>query len=164
MPLLAFSSPPTGRGSSPAQRGTPRISPLTRSLTRGVCRMLTGMGYGTLTEFPLPNGRRVDVIGLGTQGTFAIVEIKSTVEDFRADRKWHEYLPFCEHFYFAVPQRFPIAVLPADCGVIVADRYDGTILRPSPAAVVNGTRKRRQLQRFAHAASMRLQALCDPPL
>lgn len=58
---------------------------------RGVCRMLAHLGYETLTEFRLPPRRRVDVIGLNGDGLFIVVEIKTTIEDFRADRKWHEY-------------------------------------------------------------------------
>ena len=164
MPLLTAKPPPVRRTPpAPGANGGGAAS-VTTALTRGVCRMLAGMGYGTLTEFRLPNGRRVDVIGLGTQGDFAIVEIKSTVEDFRGDRKWREYLPFCEGFYFAVPESFPARVLPADCGVIVADRFGGAIRRPAPPKAVNGARKRRQLVRFAHVASTRLHGLFDPPV
>ena len=161
MPLLDPTPPPRSTSPSPRYSGN-RASPVTRGLTRGVCRMLAGMGYGVLTEFRLPNGRRVDVIGLGTRGDFAIVEVKSTVEDFKGDRKWPAYLPFCETFYFAVPEGFPLGILPADCGIIVADRFGGVMRRSAPVAAVNGARKRRQLVRFAHAASTRLHGLYDP--
>jgi hypothetical protein len=136
---------------------------VTERLTRGVCRLLADHGYGTLTEFPLPNGRRVDVIGLSAAGDFAIVEVKSSIEDYRADRKWQEYLPFCERFFFAVPEGFPDRVLPEGCGLIVADGFAAAIRRPSPIQRVNGARKRRQLVRFAMAASLRLQGIVDPP-
>ena len=135
---------------------------LTQALTRGVCRLFDEMGFGTVTEFPLPNGRRVDVMALDAGGDFAIVEIKSGAADFRADRKWVEYLPFCERFYFAVPEAFPAAILPAECGLIVADRFGAAIRRPAAANAVNATRKRRQLLRFALTASERLQRICDP--
>lgn len=131
-------------------------------VTRGVCRMLAERGYGTLTEFRLSSGRRVDVIGLNEAGEFVIVEVKSTVEDFRGDRKWREYIAFCERFFFAVPDGFPEALLPEDCGLIVADGYDAAIRRPAPELVVNGTRKRRQLVRFALTASARLQRAYEP--
>src|SRR5262249_9572389 len=78
------------------------------------CRHLGALGYGTLTEFPLSSGRRVDVIGLDGQGGVVIVEIKSSVEDYRGDRKWSEYLEFCDAFYFAVPEGFPQELLPPD--------------------------------------------------
>ena len=31
------------------------------------------------------------------------VEIKVSRADFKADKKWREYLPYCEKFYFACP-------------------------------------------------------------
>ena len=131
-------------------------------LRRGVARLLTGLGYAVLYEFRLTNGRRVDVIGLNDETEFVIVEIKSSVADFRGDRKWREYLPFCERFYFAVPERFPDALLPGDCGVIVADAWGGALRREAAPVAVNGARKRRQLVRFALAAAGRLQRRIDP--
>jgi hypothetical protein len=134
----------------------------TPTLTRGVCRLFDEMGAGAITEFPLPNGRRVDVMALEASGSFAIVEIKVSAADFRADRKWRDYLPFCERFYFAVPENFPAAILPEDCGLIVADRFGAAIRRAAPENIVNPARKRRQLLRFALTASERLQRFRDP--
>lgn len=131
----------------------------TALLTRGVCRLFHGLGFGTLTEFKLANGRRVDVMAIDRNGEFVIVEVKSTVADYRGDRKWHEYLAFCERFYFAVPTGFPLQLLPGDCGLIVADPYDAAVRRESLARRLDGNRKRRQLIRFAIAASDRLRAM-----
>jgi len=136
----------------------------TERLTRGVCRLLSDMGYGALTEFRLTNGRRVDIIGLGTSGDFLIIEVKSSIEDFRSDHKWQEYLPFCDRFFFAVPDRFPHHVLPDRCGLIVADGFAATVRRPSPTQPFNRTRKRHQLVRFAMTASLRLQNMVDPTI
>lgn len=136
--------------------------PGSEGISRGVCRMLTDMGYGTLTEFRLTTPRRVDIIGLADNGEFVIVEVKSSIEDFRADRKWQEYLPYCDRFYFAVDEAFPRQVLPPDAGLIVADAYNAVIRRPAPVYAVNASRRRRQLVRFAMAASARLQRLVDP--
>ena len=129
----------------------------TTLITRGVCRLFHDLGFGTLTEFKLSNGRRVDVMAIDRNGEFVIVEVKSTVTDYRADRKWHEYLAFCERFYFAVPAGFPLALLPDDCGLIVADPYDASVRRESFNRKLNASRKRRQLIRFALAASDRLR-------
>ncbi len=138
-------------------------SPTTEELLRrGVSRLLTDMGYGTLSEFKLTTGRRVDVIGLNDHCEFVIAEIKSSIADYRSDNKWREYLPFCDRFYFAVPAAFPQSILPGDCGVIVADGYGGAIRRPATPIAVNGTRKRRQIVRFAMAASSRLHRVFDP--
>lgn len=133
----------------------------TALLTRGVCRLFGALGFGTLTEFKLSNGRRVDVMAIDRNGEFVIVEVKSTVADYRADRKWHEYLPFCERFYFAVPTGFPTDLLPGECGLIVADPFDAAVRRESPPRRVNANRKRRQLIRFALAASDRLRSVAQ---
>ena len=135
----------------------PDTAETTGLLTRGVCRLFSGLGFGTLTEFRLANGRRVDVMAIDRNGEFVIVEIKSTVADYRADRKWHEYLGYCERFYFAVPAGFPVELLPDDCGLIVADPYDAAVRRESFSRQVNANRKRRQLIRFALVASDRLR-------
>ena len=90
-------------------------------LARGVCRGLGALGYAALTEFPLNSGRRVDVIAVNGAGETVIVEIKTSTPDYRADRKWNEYLEFCDAIYFAVATAFPLALLPADCGLMVAD-------------------------------------------
>jgi hypothetical protein len=140
------------------------IDPVARAVARGTCRMFDARGFGTLTEFRLPYGRRVDVIALGDDGGFAIAEVKSGAADFRADRKWREYLPFCERFYFAVPVEFPLGILPTDCGLIVADAHDAVIRREAPALTMSSQRKRRQLLRFAQTASARLHRLSETRL
>src|ERR1700751_2503266 len=79
----------------------------TATVTRGAGRLLVALGYAPLAEVSLPNGRRADLMALGPRGEIAIAEIKSSLEDYRADRKWSEYQPFCDVFYFAVAPHFP---------------------------------------------------------
>jgi len=129
----------------------------TAGIARGVTRLLGEMGYRTLPELPLGNGRRVDVIGLDRQGHFAVVEVKSSLADFRADGKWLEYLPYCDAFYFAVDLNFPLDVLPRDVGVIVADAYDGAVRRDAPLRPMNANRRRALTVRFARTAAGRLE-------
>lgn len=140
--------------------------PLLRAeqIARGVCRSLTELGFATLTEFTLRSGRRVDVIGLDLAGEIAIVEVKSSLADFRSDGKWPEYLDFCDRFYFAVAADFPREVLPEDCGLMVADAYGAAILREAPVARLNGGRRKAQTLRFALTAALRLGSLIDPPI
>ena len=133
----------------------------TTLVTRGVRRLLGNRGLGTLTEFSLPNGRRADVLGLDRKGEFTIVEVKSTVEDFRADNKWREYLDFCDRFYFAVPLGFTLEIMPPDCGLMVMDDWDAAIRRESSRRNLNSTRRRHQLIRFALLASERLARLAE---
>lgn len=133
-------------------------------ILRGVARALADRGCGTLAEVPLPGGRRADLMALTARGEFLIVEVKSCLEDFRADRKWPDYLAWCDRFYFAVDAAFPHSVLPAECGLMVADPYGAAVLREAPLAPLPAPRRRAQLVRFAMLASSRLAMRSDPPL
>lgn len=131
-------------------------------LARGVCRALRGLGYRTLTEMKLASGRRVDVMGLDRRGRFAVVEIKTSLADLRADRKWSEYLPYCDSFFFGVPSSFPLMRLPIDSGLIVADRFGGEILRQGDTRPMTAATRQRQTLLFALKASGRLYRIHDP--
>jgi hypothetical protein len=131
-------------------------------LARGIARLFEAMDQVSLAEFTVRNGRRADVIALDAKGLFTIVEIKTSLADFRSDAKWREYLDFCDFYYFAVPEDFPQEVLPDEHGLIVADRYDATILRPSCEAPMNASRRKAQTLRFARLAARRLRELTDP--
>jgi len=133
-------------------------------LARGVCRLFDALGHACLTEVTVRNGRRADVLTMDGKGRFTIVEIKTSLADFRADAKWGDYLEFCDRYYFAVPQAFPQEVLPGEHGLIVADAWDATILRPSEEAAMNGARRKAQTLRFAQLAARRLRLLLDPPV
>jgi hypothetical protein len=135
---------------------------LARRLARGISRALAAHGFGTLTEFFLLNGRRVDVIGVNAAGETVIVEIKSSIADYRADRKWTEYLEYCDRFYFAVPTDFPQDILPPDCGLMIADDYGAEVVRESAAQAMHGSRRRAQTLRLALTAMQRLGRLNDP--
>jgi hypothetical protein len=143
-------------GPSPQDDAAPAPNEVAIGLARGVSRTLIDWGYATLTEFSLRTGRRVDVIGLGGDGEFVIVEIKSSLADFRADSKWAEYLDFCDRFFFAVPESFPVDVLPESEGLLIADSFAAAVARESETRPMNGTRRQHQTRRFARAASQRL--------
>lgn len=131
-------------------------------IVRGVVRLLTSLDYRSLTEFPLPDGRRADVVAIDARGAFAIVEVKSSLADFRSDGKWPCYRAFCDSFYFAVAPGFPLDLLPGDAGVIIADAFEAVVLRRPPIVVLNPGRRRALLLRFARAASARLTLVADP--
>ena len=131
-------------------------------LARGVCRFLRRAGYAALTEFTLRNRRRVDVIALAEDGRIAVVEVKSSEADFRADAKWQDYPGFCDAFYFAVPEDFPKCLIPERCGLLVADGFGAEMLREAEEGRLNPARRESLITRFARTASLRLQALTDP--
>ncbi|MFN4296003.1 MAG: DNA repair putative endonuclease MmcB [Brevundimonas sp.] len=127
----------------------------TQSVTRGAARLMADMGYAPLLEVCLPNGRRADVMALGPRGEIAICEVKSGVEDYRVDRKWHEYAPFCDAFYFAVSPEFPDGILPEQPGLIVADSFGGAVVREAPIATLAGARRKALTLAFARLGAMR---------
>lgn len=132
------------------------------SLARGVCRYFSSAGYGCLLETPLRSGRRADVMAIGRTGEIVIVEIKSGPQDFRTDRKWRDYAEFCDRFYFAVGRDFPQALIPAETGLILADRYGAAAIRDGPLHPLAGARRKAVTLRFARLSALRLQAVADP--
>jgi hypothetical protein len=139
-----------------------RQSQAAYEICRGVARLLKAHGFAAVTEVVLANGRRADVVGLSDSGDIWIAEIKSCLEDFRTDRKWHEYREFCDRLLFAVSPGFPLEVLPADTGLIVADRYGGELLRPAPEHKLAAARRKAMTLRVARVAALRLQGVIDP--
>ena len=131
-------------------------------LTRGTCRALEQLGYASLVEFPLANGRRADILALGRTGDLVIVEIKSSVADFRADRKWRAYRDFSDCLYFAVPNDFPRPLIPDECGLMVADPFGAALLRDGRTTPLNPSRRRALTLRFARIAAARLYRCLDP--
>jgi hypothetical protein len=131
-------------------------------ILRGVARTLTEADHAVLTELPLANGRRADLVAIDRAGGITVVEIKSGRADFVADQKWHEYLAFCDRFYFAVAADFPQALLPGDEGLILADRFAGEIVREARTRTLGAARRKAMLIRFARASAARLQMLLDP--
>jgi hypothetical protein len=124
-------------------------------VTRGAARLMAALGYAPLLEVGLPNGRRADVMALGPKGQIAICEVKSGIEDFRADRKWGEYLPYCDAFYFAVSPEFPQDALPEEPGLIVADGFGGAVVRPAPTSTLSPARRKALTVAFARLAAWR---------
>ena len=132
------------------------------AVTRGATRLLVDMGFRCLAEFKLTSRRRVDVAGMDKAGRFAVVEVKSSLADLRADAKWPDYLAYADWFYFAVDSTFPRHRLPPEVGVIVADAHGGAVLRAAAEMPVHASRRRAQVLRFGLAAADRLGHLLDP--
>ncbi|HUI19820.1 MAG TPA: MmcB family DNA repair protein [Methylocella sp.] len=139
-----------------------RQSETALAVARGTQRLLRRLNYSTITELPLLTGRRADIVALGADATIIIVEIKSSVADFRSDTKWGEYRAHCDRFYFAIPESVPIDIMPKDAGLILADAYSADILRQAPEQRMAPATRRAGLMRFAHAAAQRLHRLGDP--
>ena len=111
-----------------------RQSETALSIARGTARLLRSLGFSCVSELPLPSGRRADLVALNERGEIWIVEIKSSVEDLRADQKWHEYRAHCDRLFFAFTQDLPCEIFPAETGLIVADAYGAHLHCEAPGA------------------------------
>ena len=140
---LASSSPTDGRQSQTAL-----------AIARGTARYLHALGYCVVCELPLPSGRRADLVALGGDGEIIIVEIKSSVADFRADQKWMEYRLHCDRLFFATIAGVPGEIFPPDAGLIVADAFGAAILCEAPEHRLPAATRKAVMLRFAHAAAL----------
>ncbi len=128
---------------------------ITSAVTRGAARLLIDLGFAPLLEVGLPNGRRADLMALSPKGRIVICEVKSGLEDYRTDRKWGEYLPFCDAFFFAVAPEFPQAILPEGPGLIVADGFGGAGGIEAPDTALAPARRKALTISFARLAALR---------
>jgi hypothetical protein len=139
-----------------------RQSPTALAIARGTARFLHALGYAVVSELPLPSGRRADLVALGGDGEIIIVEIKSSVADFRADQKWMDYRLHCDRLFFATIVDVPCEIFPPDAGLIVADSFGASIVCEAPEHRIAAATRKTVMLRFAHASALRLQALADP--
>ena len=130
-------------------------------IARGTRRYLRACGFATVTEMTLRSGRRADLVALGGDGTILIVEIKSSVADYRADMKWRDYRLHSDRLYFAVTAEMPRAILPDDAGLIVADAYGAALVRDGPEHRLSPATRRMMTLQFAQLAAHRLHSLGD---
>jgi hypothetical protein len=141
-----------------------------QDVARGVTRLFFNQDMFALCEVPLPNGRRADMMGIDPAGLITIVEIKVSRADLLGDCKWLDYLDYCDRFFWAVPAGFDLAPFekecfhPAICGLIVADRYEGAVLREPALRRLAPARRKAETLRFARRAARRLVGDLDPAL
>ncbi|EHH69447.1 MmcB family DNA repair protein [Gluconobacter morbifer] len=154
--------------------GLPETQLAIRRAVLGLCR---NMNWGAINEFSLPAaGRRADVMALLPDHSLTCIEIKSGVRDFQTDRKWHEYRNWSDRLFFAVDDRFPTELLPADVGIIsvglsmvpesLRDSIvpECAILREPALHKLPPARRRTLLHLFAMTGASRLMSLEDPAI
>ena len=139
-----------------------RQSETALAIARGTARLLRSLGFSCISELPLPSGRRADLVALNERGEIWIVEIKSSVDDLRADQKWHEYRAHCDRLLFAFTQDLPCEIFPKDTGLIVADAYGAHLHCEAPEHRLPAPTRKQMTVRFAMAAAQRINRLVDP--
>ena len=139
-----------------------RQSETALAVARGTARLLHAHGFSVVSELGLPSGRRADLVALDARGEIWIVEIKSSVADFRADQKWQDYRTHCDRLFFATCLEVPREIFPSDTGLIVADAFGAQLICEAPEHRLPAATRKSMLLLFARAAALRLQSLADP--
>ena len=139
-----------------------RQSETALAIARGTARLLRSLGFSCLSELPLPSGRRADLVALNERGEIWIVEIKSSIEDLRADQKWPEYRAHCDRLFFAFTEDLPCEIFPEQTGLIVADAYGAHMQCEAPEHRLAAATRKQIMLRFAMAAAQRINRLIDP--
>jgi hypothetical protein len=139
-------------------------------VARGLARLFLRQGEMVLAEWPLPNGRRADLVVVDPRGQISIVEIKVSRADLLGDCKWRDYLDWCDRFYWAICPAIDPGLLdlehflPDRCGLLVADRYDAALLRDAETVPMAPARRRSETLRLARAAMRRSMLALDRDL
>lgn len=141
-------------GSNPLIDG--RQSDKALFVRRGVLQHLAEMRLVSLPEMTLSSGRRADLITLSEKGDIWIIEIKSSLEDFRVDRKWPQYRDFCDRLFFATHPDVPAEIFPQEAGLFISDGYGAHMLRDAPEHRLNPARRKTLTLSFARIAAQRL--------
>lgn len=131
-------------------------------IRRGTGRLLRMRGFALVPEVTLRSGRRADLLAVNRTGEIWIVEIKSSIEDFRTDRKWPDYAAHADRLFFATGPDVPLDIFPAETGLILADGYGADIVRDAPCTKLSAARRKEVTIRFARTAAHRLHDLDDP--
>jgi hypothetical protein len=139
-----------------------RQSETALAVARGTARLLHALGRCVVSELGLPSGRRADLVALDGGGEIWIVEIKSSVADFRADQKWQDYRLYCDRLFFATCMEVPSQIFPPDAGLIVADAFGAQMISEAPEHRLPAATRKSMMLLFARAAALRLQSLADP--
>jgi len=147
----AVAVPPDGRQSETAL-----------AVARGTMRFLASLGFSSVTELPLPSGRRADLVAMNARGEIWIVEIKSSLNDLRADHKWQDYRLHCDRLFFAFPAELSCDLFPQETGLIVADAYGAHLHCDAPEHKLPASTRKQMTIQFGLSAARRINRLIDP--
>lgn len=141
-------------GDNPLKDG--RQSERALAVRRGMQRLLLEMRHASLPELCLANGRRADIVTMSEKGEIWIIEIKSSIEDFRVDRKWPDYRAYCDRLFFATLRDVPQDIFPEDCGLFLSDAYGAAMIREAPEHRLAPAVRKSMMLNFSRIAASRL--------
>ena len=135
---------------------------LSRTVLQKTMRFLFKKDYKVISEFGLPNKKRVDVIAINSKKEIVIIEVKSNKENFKIDKKWKKYLSYCNYFYFAFDKFSKKINLPKKIGVIQTNKISAEIVKRAIYTKIPEQKKNNLIFSFALSAASKFHRLIDP--
>lgn len=101
----------------------PARSLVAAALKKAAAFYLFRYGFAVTYELGvMPWGsRRADIVANKVSGKIVILEVKSSLADFRTDKKWRSYLDYCDKFMFCTTEDVYEKIkdeLPKEVGVV----------------------------------------------
>lgn len=141
-----------------------RHSTRATEIERGVGRYLRSLNFVYVPELTLPDKRRADMVALGPKGQIWIIEIKSSVEDYKADHKWQDYLTHCDALFFATLNDVPANIFPTEAGLLIADNFGAACMREAPEDKLSASMRKKLTLMVARFGALKFHNLQDPAL
>ena len=135
---------------------------LSRKILQKTMQFLSLKGYKVLSEFALPNKKRVDIIGINLKKKIIIVEVKSNKKNLKYDKKWRNYLNYCNYFYFACNDKLKDFDFSENIGVIQNNSNNIRIIRKSKYKKLSENKKKELIFKIALSATSKFHRLIDP--
>ena len=135
---------------------------LSRKIMQETLRFLSNKGYKTITEFALPNKKRVDIIALNCKKEILIIEVKSKINDFKNDKKWKKYLNYCNYFYFALNKYPKNLKIYENVGIIEINNKKNEIKKRASYVKMPEEKRNNIIFSFALSAASKFHRLIDP--
>ena len=133
-----------------------------RLILRNTMRFLANKGYQIISEFALPNKKRVDLIAINLKREILIVEVKSNIKNLKIDKKWKKYLKYCNFFYFAFNNCQKITSIKKTIGIIKANNLKTEIIQKPKYNKIGINRKNVIILKFGLSAASKFHRLVDP--
>jgi len=135
---------------------------LSREILQKTMRFLSLKGYKVLSEFALPNKKRVDIIAINLKKEILIVEVKSNIKSLKYDKKWKNYLNYCNYFYFACNDKLKDLNFSKNIGVIQNNSKSIKIIKKSKYKKLSKRRKKKLIFKIVLSAASKFHRLIDP--
>ena len=133
-----------------------------RLILRNTMRFLANKGYQIISEFALPNKKRVDLIAINLKREILIVEVKSNIKNLKIDKKWKKYLKYCNFFYFALNNYQKVINIKKNIGIIKTNNLKTEIIQKPKYNKISIKRKSAIILKFALSAASKFHRLIDP--